>query len=80
METRRSLGLRSGVYLEESLRNSDARSTTGISRGHFIPYGRREVIVEEWLFNFGPNKLMRRVTFENGVVTRVRELGYGYRE
>jgi hypothetical protein len=50
------------------------------SRGHFIPYGRREVLVEDWGFNFGPNKLMRKVTFENGLVEKIKDLGYGYRD
>lgn len=39
-----------------------------------------EVLVEEWTYNFGPRRLMRVVRFENGLVTRVTELGYGYRE
>lgn len=39
-----------------------------------------EVVIEEWTYNFGPRKLMRQVRLENGFVTNVRELGYGYRE
>lgn len=39
-----------------------------------------EVLVEEWVYNFGPRKLMRRVRIENGLVRDVRELGYGFRE
>jgi hypothetical protein len=39
-----------------------------------------EVLVEEWTYNLGPRKLMRVVRFENGIVTGVRHLGYGYRE
>ena len=39
-----------------------------------------EVIVEEWTYNFGPRRLMRMVRFENGLVTGVSQLGYGYRE
>jgi len=37
-----------------------------------------EVIVEEWTYNFGPHRLMRIVRFENGLVTDIRTLGYGY--
>jgi len=80
-QTKGRLGLRSGVYLHSSARQGGNPETDlQFSRGHFIPYGRREVLVEEWVFNFGPNKLMRRVIFENGVVEDVRELGYGFRE
>jgi hypothetical protein len=39
-----------------------------------------EVLVEEWTYNFGPNRLMQLVRFENGFVTDVDRLGYGYRE
>lgn len=44
------------------------------------PGFRREVLVEEWTYNFGPRRLMRVVTLENGVVTEIETLGYGFRE
>lgn len=37
-----------------------------------------EVVVEEWTYNFGPHRLMRVIRFENGLVTSIRQLGYGY--
>ena len=81
VQTKQRLGLRSGVYLNNSARRGgDPDKDLLYDRGHFIPYGQREVLVEEWVFNFGPGKLMRQVTFENGVVEEVKELGYGYRE
>lgn len=81
VQAQQRLGLRSGVYLNSGARQGgDPERDLLFSRGHFIPYGRREVVVEDWVFNFGPSKLMRRVTFENGIVERVEELGYGYRE
>jgi hypothetical protein len=39
-----------------------------------------EVQVEEWTYNFGPRRLMQLVRFENGFVTDIEQLGYGYRE
>ena len=36
--------------------------------------------VEEWTYNFGRNKLMRRVRFVNGVVEVIETLEYGYAE
>ena len=39
-----------------------------------------EVVVEEWTYNFGPRRLMRVIRFENGIVTSVKRLGYGYRD
>jgi hypothetical protein len=37
-----------------------------------------EVPVESWIYNLGPNKLMRKVIFEDGVVSEIETLGYGY--
>jgi hypothetical protein len=36
------------------------------------------VLVEEWIYNFGPHRLMRQLRFENGELRRIRALGYGY--
>jgi hypothetical protein len=40
--------------------------------------GLHQVPIEAWIYNFGPNKLMRRVVFEAGVVVDIETLGYGY--
>nr|WP_281284245.1 DUF2845 domain-containing protein [Exilibacterium tricleocarpae] len=37
-----------------------------------------EVRVEEWTYNFGPNRFIRRVRFENGVVVKIDVQGRGY--
>jgi Protein of unknown function (DUF2845) len=37
-----------------------------------------EVQVEVWIYNFGPDRLMQRILFEDGVVVRIESLGYGY--
>lgn len=39
-----------------------------------------EVVVEEWIYNLGPHRLMRVVRFENGIVAEVTGLSYGYIE
>lgn len=41
--------------------------------------GEVEVLVEIWTYNLGPNKLMRRLTIEDGEVVGIETLGYGYR-
>jgi hypothetical protein len=40
----------------------------------------QEVIITEYIYNFGPRKLMRRLVFEGGILVSIEELGYGYRE
>jgi hypothetical protein len=37
-----------------------------------------EVQIEVWTYNFGPNKLMQRIRFQDGVVVRIESLGFGY--
>ena len=39
-----------------------------------------EVHLESWLYNFGPDKLMQRLSLADGMVTRIESLGYGYVE
>lgn len=34
--------------------------------------------VEEWTYNFGPNRLLQVVVFENGQLVDVRSGGYGH--
>lgn len=59
--------------------------------GHRTPHGGvlfrygpgnyfQEVLVTEYIYNFGPRKLMRRLRFEGGVLADVETLGYGYIE
>jgi Protein of unknown function (DUF2845) len=40
--------------------------------------GVSDVEEEIWVYNFGPNKLMQRIRFRNGVVADIDSLGYGY--
>ncbi|MEO7917085.1 MAG: DUF2845 domain-containing protein [Dokdonella sp.] len=45
------------------------------------PFERQhETPIEVWTYNFGPQSLMRRLTFRNGVMSREETLGYGVRE
>ena len=44
--------------------------------GHYV----EEVELVEYIYNFGPRKLMRRLMFEGGVLVRIDTIGYGYRE
>ncbi len=53
----------------------------GWTQGHFPGYAFvAEVIVTEYVYNFGPRTLMRRLLFEGGVLVSIETLGYGYKE
>jgi Protein of unknown function (DUF2845) len=47
-------------------------------RPFFVGESYIEVPVESWIYNLGPNKLMRRIWFENGIVSEIETLGYGF--
>lgn len=40
--------------------------------------GAYDVQEEIWTYNFGPNKLMQRIRFRNGIVANISSAGYGY--
>jgi hypothetical protein len=44
-----------------------------------IPFA-TEVVVTEYVYNFGPRRLMRRLIFEGGVLISIESIGYGYLE
>jgi hypothetical protein len=48
--------------------------------GHVIYFGDElvETRVETWTYNFGPNKLMRRLRFVDDRLESIETLGYGY--
>ena len=56
----------------------DGATTAEIRVRNFLPGGEIEVPVETWIYNLGPNKLMRRIRFEDGIVVEIETLGYGY--
>ena len=43
-------------------------------------YLAQEIIITEYVYNFGPRKLMRRLLFEGGVLVTIETIGYGYLE
>ena len=49
---------------------------------HCPGYGRfvEEVVLTEFVYNFGPRKFMRRLIFEGSVLVKIETIGYGYRE
>ena len=55
----------------------------GISTGRSYPgYGslHQQVILTEYVYNFGPRKFMQRLIFEGGVLVTIESIGYGYIE
>lgn len=38
----------------------------------------KPVYIEEWVYNFGPQRFMRKLRFENGRLQTIKTLGYGH--
>ncbi len=72
--SRRHLGyvVRSYLYDWRGMYQVDGRSHR---RGRTLT---EEVLVTEFVYNFGPRKLMRRLVFEGGILTVIETMGYGY--
>ncbi len=47
-------------------------------RPYYMSFDPVEVPVEYWTYNLGPNKLMRRLKFEDGLLVDVETLSHGY--
>ena len=71
--------LRAGYPTARNRHVTGVRQVSG-TRDELLIHDRSlvEVFVEEWIYNFGPRRLMRSVVFEDGIVTDVRILGYGF--
>lgn len=41
-------------------------------------YSRRQVVVEEWTYNFGRQRFMKVLRFENGYLVSIASAGYGF--
>ena len=73
-------------HLGYALRSYDYRLRQNVGPGwteyHSPGYGllALEVIITEYVYNFGPRKFMRRLIFEGGVLVSIETIGYGYRE
>jgi hypothetical protein len=47
-------------------------------RPYYMTYEPVPIPIEYWIYNLGPNKLMRRLKFEDGLLVDVETLSHGY--
>lgn len=73
-------------YLGTAVRNVNIpirrRVIPGVNedRNGYYGYYIQEVVLTEYVYNFGPRKFMRRLVFEGGVLVSIEKIGYGYRD
>ncbi|MEP7242158.1 MAG: DUF2845 domain-containing protein [Gammaproteobacteria bacterium] len=81
-DTRSEVVSKCGEPTELDRRTAILRRPVVWIRGRPVVVGESliEVPVEVWVYNLGPNKLMRRLRFEDGLLVDVDTLGYGYYE
>ena len=79
-DTREAVAAKCGEPAEVVTMRSVFRRPVIWTRGrpHYIGEDFIEIPVESWIYNLGPNKLMERVRFEDGLVAEIETLGYGY--
>ena len=53
-------------------------NTVGTDTGNGFAQRTGDIQVDIWTYNFGPNKLMQRIRFEDGRVVEIKSLGYGF--
>lgn len=59
----------------ELMRRPDAEGVR-FGPGNFYQH----LLVTEFIYNFGPSRLMRKLRFEGGMLTDIETLGYGFHE
>ena len=74
--TRRNIGTTVRSYDYRQHRQSSPGWSSSRNGGY--GYLAEEVIITEYVYNFGPRKLMRRLIFEGGVLVTIETIGYGY--
>lgn len=73
-------------HLGYTLRSVDLRARRGLSptprTRSYSHYGyyTEEVVVTEYVYNFGPRKFMQRLIFEGSILVSIESIGYGYYE
>jgi len=75
--TKRHLG-----YTIRSVGVDSRYAYPGWTRSRYPGYSTysEEVIVTEFVYNFGPRKFMRRLRFEGGILVTIETIGRGYVE
>jgi hypothetical protein len=81
-DTRSEVAVKCGEPTEVLTQKSVFRRPVIWSHGrpYFIGDDFIEIPVETWIYNLGPNKLMRRLRFEGGMLAEIETLGYGYND
>lgn len=59
---------------------SDSSEKEVIRRVSPTEWRKYQVKTETWLYNYGPQNLMRLMVFENERLMEIRSLGYGYKD
>ncbi len=76
--TKRNLGYAVRLIDYRTGRPNLPGMTLSRSPGHLLYPA--EVMVSEYIYNFGPRKFMRRLVFEGGLLATIETLGRGYHE
>jgi hypothetical protein len=76
IETRSTGTLAQNQQYYGGQRNSFPNSSFGYGQNNTVQV---DIIVDEWIYNFGPSRLQQYLRFENGKLMEIRNLSRGYR-
>lgn len=71
-------GIRRNVHTDQYFPNGRRiypRSALGFEQEH---YAEIEILVEEWIYNFGSSRFQQYLRFENGRLKEIKNLGRGH--
>lgn len=71
--------MKCGEPMDKQIRQESTSTRNRVRQGRETSSTTQTVTVqvEEWTYNFGPNRFMQVVTFTDGKLTDVRAAGYG---
>jgi len=69
-----------GYALRSYFPPASRRLGPGFTEYRYPGYGvySQEVIITEFVYNFGPRRKMRRLLFEGSILVTIEDIGYGY--
>lgn len=56
--------------------SSYAPGSLNLGQSYFT---QEDIVIEEWIYNFGASRIQQYLRFENGRLQEIRDLGRGYR-
>lgn len=78
VKQQRSIFVTHGIEANSEQLHRRSMSHRSIRSIHGYVETTEEIVIDEWLYNFGPNRLVQEVVFKDDRVISIKSKGYGY--